>query len=228
MSEHPDPAEATQVAEAGAPTYLHLRSPGCSLVVELAAANRAGSSALPRVVHWGPLLDKGVDASALALAISPPIPHAAPDDPMRRHLLPMPVDGWRLRPGLRGARADGTAWSPMFAVRSVESHVDEEHGGGWLLVGAEDGRAELRLQILLTLHPSGVLEVEQSLHNVGGQDYLLTELAATLPIPARALEVLDLTGRWCRERLPQRAHLNMGAWSREGRRGRTGHDSPLY
>ena len=96
-----------------------------------------------------------------------------------------------------------------------------------MLVNAADERAALRLQTRLTLHPSGVLEVEQSLRNDGAQDYLLAELAATLPIPARALEVLDLTGRWCREHLPQRQHLNMGAWSREGRRGRTGHDSPL-
>jgi len=142
----------------------------------------------------------------------------------------MPVDGWRLRPGLRGYRADGTAWSPLFTVRDVESDVgdmDDESGGGWVLVNAADERAALRLQTRLTLHPSGVLEVEQSLQNVGGEDYLLAELAATLPIPARALEVLDLTGRWCREHVPQRQPLNMGVWSREGRRGRTGHDSPL-
>jgi alpha-galactosidase len=142
----------------------------------------------------------------------------------------MPVDGWRLRPGLRGCRADGTAWSPLFNIRDVESDagdMEDESGGGWVLVNAADERAGLQLQTRLTLHPSGVLEVEQSLQNVGGEDYLLAELAATLPIPARALEILDLTGRWCREHLPQRHPLNMGAWSREGRRGRTGHDSPL-
>jgi alpha-galactosidase len=142
----------------------------------------------------------------------------------------MPVDGWRLRPGLRGARADGTAWSPLFTVGAVDTDVgdlEEESRGGWVLVTASDERTALRLQIRLTLHRSGVLELQQSLRNDGTEDYLLAELAATLPIPARALEVLDLTGRWCREHVPQRQHLNMGAWSREGRRGRTGHDSPL-
>jgi len=227
MSEHLDPGAATKEVAPGTPTFVHLRSTSVSLLLELFSLDQAGNPPLPRVVHWGPALDRDVDASALALAISPPIPHAAPDDPMRRSLLPMAVDGWRLRPGLRGARADGTAWSPLFTVRSVESDVDEENGGGWLLVNSEDGQAALRLQTRLTLHPSGVLEVEQSLTNDGGEDYLLAELAATLPVPARALEVLDLTGRWCREHLPQRQHLNMGAWSREGRRGRTGHDSPL-
>jgi alpha-galactosidase len=227
MSEQLDPAAVTKAAAAKTPTFVHLRTPSCSLVLEVPAVEPAATSPLPQVVHWGPALHKDVDAAALVLAISPPIPHAAPDDPMRRRLLPMPVDGWRLRPGLRGARADGSAWSPLFTVRGVQSGVDDESGGGWVLVNAADELAALRLQTRLTLHPSGVLEVEQSLRNDGRADYLLAELAATLPIPARALEVLDLTGRWCREHLPQRQHLNMGAWSREGRRGRTGHDSPL-
>ena len=222
-----DPGAATTAGAAGVPTFVHLQTPGCSLLLEVSARDSAGTSPLPRIVHWGPALDQDVDAAALVLAISPPISHGAPDDPVLRHLLPMPVDGWRLRPGLRGARADGRAWSPLFTVRGVESDVDEERGGGWVLVNAADERAALRLQVRLTLHPSGVLEVEQSLRNDGDDAYLLAELAATLPIPARAVEVLDLTGRWCREHLPQRQHLNMGTWSREGRRGRTGHDSPL-
>jgi alpha-galactosidase len=46
-------------------------------------------------------------------------------------------------------------------------------------------------------------------------------------VPGVAREVLDLTGRWCRERSPQRRPLGHGAWRREGRHGRTGHDAPL-
>ena len=247
-----DPAAAPRSSVAGVPTFVHLRTPACSLLLEVPALDGAGASPLPRIVHWGPELDADVDAAALVLANSPPTPHAAPDDPTRRRLIPMPVDGWRLRPGLRGARADGTAWSPVFTVHALESQsgkgtgssskisgangeakstatddANEKYCGGWLLVDAVDERAALRVQTRLTLHPSGVLEVEQSLTNDGEDVYLLAELAATLPLPARAVEILDLTGRWCREHTPQRQHLNMGVWSREGRRGRTGHDSPL-
>jgi len=227
MSEPLVPDAAARAAASGASTFVHLRTSTCSLLLEVPVGDAAQASPLPRIVHWGPALDQDVDAAALVLAISPPVPHAAPDEPVRRHLLPMAVDGWRLRPGLRGARADGTAWSPLFTVHSVESDVDEERGGGWVTVNASDDQFALRQQTRLTLHPGGVLEIEQSLFNDGREDYLLAELAATLPIPARALEVLDMTGRWCRERVPQRHHLNMGAWTREGRRGRTGHDSPL-
>jgi len=228
---------ATAEVATGTSSFVHLRSATCSLLLEVFSPDRAdpdsadrdsaGMSPLPRIVHWGPALDHTIDAEALVLAISPPIPHAAPDNPTRRHLLPMPVDGWRLRPGLRGCRGDGTDWSPLFMVRDVESAADPGDGGGWVQVNAASDQAALELQTRLTLHPSGVLEVEQSLHNSAGEDYLLAELAATLPIPARALEVMDLTGRWCREHIPQRLNLNMGAWSRESRRGRTGHDSPL-
>ncbi len=48
-----------------------------------------------------------------------------------------------------------------------------------------------------------------------------------MPLPVRASEVLDLTGRWCRERSPQRSALLHGTRHRASRRGRTGHDSPL-
>ena len=43
----------------------------------------------------------------------------------------------------------------------------------------------------------------------------------------RADEVLDLTGRWCRERSPQRSRLDHGTHLRASRRGRTGHDATL-
>ncbi len=212
---------------ARAASSVHLRTQTCSLVIEVPAPDPTGASLSPRIVHWGPALDEDLDVAALVLATSPPVPTSAPDNPIRQNLVPMPADGWRLRPGLRGARADGTAWSPLFTVRTVESRVDGPAGGGWLLVTAADDAAALRLQTRLTLHAGGILEVEQSLRNDGDQDYLLAELATTLPIPARACEVLDLTGRWCRESAPQRQQLNMGAWSREGRHGRTGHDTPL-
>ncbi len=55
----------------------------------------------------------------------------------------------------------------------------------------------------------------------------MSQLAVSLPLPARAVELLDLTGRWCRERIPQRHPLPHGAWVREGRHGRTGHDATL-
>jgi alpha-galactosidase len=199
---------------------LHLRAGGVSLVLD---AQGGPEQPLPVVLHWGPDLGAAVDGHALAGALVPAAAHSAVDRPVRRRLLPMPADGWRLRPGLAGARADGGGWSPQFLVRSLEAAED----GTAVVVEAADEEAGLALVTRLRLHPSGVLETGHTLRNLGDAPYLVEQLAASLPLPARAVEVLDLTGRWCRERIPQRHPLPHGAWVREGRHGRTGHDATL-
>jgi alpha-galactosidase len=77
------------------------------------------------------------------------------------------------------------------------------------------------------LDESGVLRLRQVLRNDGDEPYALAELACVLPVPIVAAEVLDLTGRWCRERHPQRRPFHQGTWLRQTRHGRTGHDAPL-
>ena len=198
---------------------IHLRAGGVSLVLDA----RAGvGEPLPLVLHWGPDLG-ALDGDALAEALVPAAAHSAVDRPVRRRLLPMPADGWRLRPGLAGARADGGGWSPRFLVGSLDLAED----GSCLAVEASDDEAGLALATVLRLHPSGVLEAGHTLRNLGDAPYLVSQLAVSLPLPARAVELLDLTGRWCRERIPQRHPLPHGAWVREGRHGRTGHDATL-
>jgi alpha-galactosidase len=199
---------------------LHLRAGGVSLVLD---TEGGAGEPLPVVLHWGADLGDALDGEALAEALVPPVAQSAVDRPVRRRLLPMPADGWRLRPGLSGARPDGGGWSPRFLVRSLEVAEDQTAA----VVKAADNEAGLALVTRLRLHPSGVLETGHTLRNLGEGPYLVGQLAASLPLPARAVEVLDLTGRWCRERIPQRHPLPHGAWVREGRHGRTGHDATL-
>lgn len=203
-------------------TVLHLRSESTSLVL-VEDPPRDGRRPLPRVVHWGEALDDSGDPVAFVEATALPVAGSAPWVPHR--LVPLPSEGWRLRPGLRGSRPDGRAWSPRLEVREL-THEPTAAGGSLHVVAADPDTA-LTLDVHLVLHPSGVLEVAQSLRNDGIEPYAVHELAATLPLPARATEVLDLTGRWCRERSPQRHPLAMGSWVRESRHGRTGHDATL-
>ena len=56
---------------------------------------------------------------------------------------------------------------------------------------------------------------------------LIFSLQHLLPIPDRAAQGLDLTGRWTRERAPQRFEVQHGTHLRASRRGRTGHDATL-
>jgi alpha-galactosidase len=199
---------------------LHLRAGGVSLVLD---AGTGVGGPLPAVLHWGADLGEELDGAALAEALAPAVAHSAAQAPVPRRLLPMPADAWRLRPGLSGARPDGTGWSPRFLVRSIDAAGD----GTCVEVEAEDPEAGLALTTTLALHPSGVLEARHRLGNAGADPYLVAQLAASLPLPARAAELLDLTGRWCRERIPQRHRLPHGAWVREARHGRTGHDATL-
>ena len=75
--------------------------------------------------------------------------------------------------------------------------------------------------------PEGVLLLDYALTNEGDSSLGVGSLLPSLPVPAYGVEVLDLTGRWGRERVPQRHPLNQGAWVRESRHGRTGHDATL-
>jgi alpha-galactosidase len=63
--------------------------------------------------------------------------------------------------------------------------------------------------------------------NDGPGPFVLGAVRTVLPVAAEATELLDLTGRWCRERTPQRHPWVQGTWARSGRHGRTGHDATL-
>ncbi len=205
---------------AGGPS-AHLRSTTTSLVIVTPEVVPGGPRPTPVLVHWGARLPDDLEPAALGPAVDPPRPHGAPDTPLLRPLLPLGSDGWRLGPVLRGARDDGRGWSPRL---DVVAHVSD---AATFTATFADADAGLRVEITLALSPEGVLAVDQRLTNTGTQPFAVDEFGAFLPLPARATQVLDLTGRWCRERDPQRIDLGMGAWVREGRRGRTGHDSPL-
>lgn len=223
--------------------YLHLRGGGVSLLLSVPAEGSAGTAGvgLPVFLHWGADLGD-LDAHALAgigAALAPPIPNSTATAPVRPTLLPGRADGWRGRPGLTGARQDGIDWSPSFAVRSVDSpdrtqgsfesdsHSKEPSVAGSVVVEAVDDVAGLSLRTELTLEESGLLRVRHVVWNTGTAPYALSELLCLLPVPPLATEVLDLTGRWCRERHPQRRPLTLGTYLRETRHGRTGHDAPF-
>jgi alpha-galactosidase len=129
-------------------SVLHLRAGGVSLVLDIQEGPEAP---LPILLHWGPDLGDGAGGDALAEALVPAAANSAVDRPVRRRLLPMPADGWRLRPGLAGARAGGGGWSPRFLVRSVEAAED----GTAAVVEAADEEAGLALVTRMRLHPSG-------------------------------------------------------------------------
>ncbi|MGW4411823.1 alpha-galactosidase [Nonomuraea sp. NPDC004702] len=169
---------------------------------------------LPRVRHYGADLGAvaGADLAPALLSLAP-----APA------LLPGQDESWFGRPGLSGDRA-GEHWPVRWSAESVETAA-EPGTGGRVTVAAVDAEAGLRLLSELVMDASGVVMMRHTVTNTAASPYRLQGLTCALPLPARAGELLDFTGRWALEKVPQRREFGQGVWSRESRRGRTGHDA---
>ncbi|GIL35205.1 alpha-galactosidase [Phycicoccus sp. DTK01] len=192
-----------------------LRGGGVALVL----AHR--DHGLPAVLHWGADLPDAA-AADLALLRDTPVANNALDEPWDLTVLPTSGDGWLGTPGIALHRAGGAA-----APRWVATVTG---GGGRATVRAEAVDSEAVVELVLALDEHGVLTTSTSVTSTADAGTAPLEVAALrtlLPLPARAEEVLDLSGRWVRERTPQRRLVADGTWLRTGRRGRTGHDATL-
>ncbi|MGB5934348.1 MAG: alpha-galactosidase [Ornithinimicrobium sp.] len=211
-------------------------------------------SGLPEIVHWGADLgdlDDEARSADMLLASVPASPQSGLDEAWPLTLLPSETDGWSGRPAIdahregrttipnlagvtirRGPSPDGESpaegASPADDTSPAEgSRLDAGLGGAEVTVRASDPAAEIQWQATLRLDLHGVLTVRHTIVNTGVQVLSVAGMLAIMPLPSTAGEVLDLTGRWCRERHPQRAPLQHGGRIRESRRGRTGHDATL-
>ena len=187
----------------------HLTGGGVSLVIAAAPGER------PRIVHWGARL-----ASADAL---PPLTDrqpvfGLPDDDPPPSLSCEQGSGWPGTPGLACWRERG-GWAPVLTVGTVAV------GGAALTIRCQDDATAITGAYELRLDPeTGILTASLILTNEGDEALSLGAAAPLcLPVPW-ASEVLALTGRWAGEFAESRVPLARGAYLREVRRGRHGHD----
>jgi alpha-galactosidase len=201
------------------PSPLHLTRGGVSLVVSRDAAG------IPAVVHWGAALGDLDDAAltALVAARAPGASRSAYDVPRRTGLVPDNPRGYSGTPGLAGHRVGGTAtasapslvdWQVALADDAVTCTARDDEAGWEVVVG-------------LALDAGGLLHARTSATNTADGDLHLSSVLTALPVAAHASELLDLTGRWCKERTPQRHPWVQGTHRRDARHGRTGHDATL-
>ena len=208
-----------------------LRADSVSLVLDLLDGR------LPAVVHWGADLGElsAADVRAMVRAGVHPIAPNLVDEPVRVAVLPEHHTGWVGRPGLSGSR-DGGDWSPQFtttglrvdgkeAARGSDSPTFISQGSASLDIQASDPQAGLDLALTIELTASGLLRSRARLTNSGVDRYHVDDLVLAYPVPPDAAELLDLAGRWGRERSPQRLDFVVGSHVREGRKGRTGPDA---
>jgi alpha-galactosidase len=140
-------------------------------------------------------------------------------------LLPEVAHLWFGRPGLAGHRlgsapAAGRDWATAFETEDLDTD------GNRTVVRATDRRAGLALRTEIETLPGGALRLRHLLTNTAADPYVIDHLDVMVPVDERATEALDLTGRWGRERAPQRHPIGDGLWLRDGRSGRTNFESP--
>ena len=212
----------------GADTFVVLRTEGFCAVLETTDGR------LPAVAHWG--ADLGdltlAEVADLVRGGATQVGDNLVAEPVRVALLPEHWTGWVGRPGLSGSRG-GRDWSPRFTTTAVlvagvpSSGTPGEpalvqSGPGVAEFDAVDEVAGLALTLTVELTAGGLLRSRAALTNTGEDGYQLDDLVLSYPVPQVAREILDLAGRWGKERTPQRRTLGVGQHVREGRKGRTG------
>ncbi|WP_370545110.1 alpha-galactosidase [Herbiconiux sp. VKM Ac-1786] len=195
----------------------HLRAAGSSIVLD------ARGTAVPAVLHWGADLGalSPAELESFADSLVPAVGPSSIDEPSRPSLLPAVVDGCSSRPGLAGFGLPGGAPA---ALRLEAVEVLSPSAVRVVLVPRGAAGHPVRVEIDLELTPHGVLQSRAAVQNLGDTPFALDTLELALPLPGRARELLDFSGRWPRERQPQRRAMEHGTWLRESRHGRPGHD----
>ena len=180
---------------------------------------------IPVLLHWGAALgdldDAGLDA--LATARRPGVSRSSYDVPRRTGVVPDVTRGFSGTPALSGHRVGGSARAAAPSLVDWEVLV----GDAAVTATSDDHEAGWSVTLQLGLDDAGLLHARTSVTNTADGDLHLASALTALPVAAHATELLDLTGRWCKERTPQRHRWVQGTHRRDARHGRTGHDATL-
>ena len=166
--------------------------------------------------HWGRALKSSIDLDDLIASRSKAIAHSDFDQMQWQGIFREHSRGNLGSPTILGHR-NAKAWSTKFEVTSftaTENAID---------FVADDSLAQLQLVGRFEFDRFGILRIDYSLTNRGAA-YNLQGLNYWLPLPERARERIDFTGRWANERQMQRSKIDTGLWTRQSREGRSGHD----
>ncbi|MDD1782622.1 alpha-galactosidase [Enterovibrio sp. ZSDZ35] len=167
------------------------------------------------ILHWGQPVSGSL--SGFRKALFRPVPYGRLDNDVSMTLSPELGRGVFSSPGIEGHR-NGQDWAPVFVIEKVE------HEEGKVTTISVDARAGLRLTSELVMDAHDVVKVRHTLGNLKEGIYQVNRLANTVPVPARANEIMAYYGRWVHEFQTVRQPLLQGGYQQENRRGRTSHE----
>ncbi|MBR9873742.1 MAG: alpha-galactosidase [Vibrionaceae bacterium] len=188
-------------------TLIELAGKETQLIVEL------GEYA--EILHWG--LKVSGDLEGYRLTLQRPVPYGRLDKDVSMTLHPELGRGVFSSPGLEGHR-DGQDWAPVFVISRIEKSTNG------IIIDSEDTISGLRLNTILEMDEHDVVKTRHTLTNTKTGTYHVSRLANTLPLPARANELMTYYGRWVHEFQTVRQPLTQGGYQQENRRGRTSHE----
>ncbi|EOX4826805.1 alpha-galactosidase [Vibrio alginolyticus] len=188
-------------------TLIELAGKETQLIVEL------GEYA--EILHWGQKVNG--DLEGYRVTLQRPVPYGRLDKDVSMTLNPELGRGVFSSPGVEGHR-DGQDWAPVFVITRIEQSKN------CIAIESEDTVAGLRLNTILQMDEHDVVKTRHTLTNLKAGTYHVNRLANTLPLPARANELLTYYGRWVHEFQTVRQPLTQGGYQQENRRGRTSHE----
>jgi alpha-galactosidase len=176
----------------------------------------------PVVQHWGEALGElgTEELQALAEVRALGVPHSALDEPRTAGLVPLSPSGFTGTPLLELARP-GVVAPVLLDGWSCAASADV------VSFSASDTTLGVEVRVELELTPEGLVRARTIVRNTRDAGLAVVAVRMALPVPHQATELLDLTGRWIGERVPQRSPWRQGTWQRTSRHGRTGHDATL-
>ncbi|WP_420367061.1 alpha-galactosidase [Curtobacterium sp. L1-20] len=189
---------------------IHLHNAAVSVVIDV--------QGLPSVSYWGTALpdDPGVLADVVRTS-DPATMNSSSDAPRRVSILPGRQDDWSGTPGVEWHRAGTVAAGYVLADHSADSTK--------ALFEVADTDGLVLIQVTYELRSSSVLVVRARVQNTSDAVIDVSALRLSMPVPQRARDLVDFTGRWSGERRSQRRQVGDGTWRRATHRGRPGHDA---
>lgn len=193
------------------PLFVHLRAADTSVVFSFDIFG------LPEVSHWGTALASS-DIPGLLASSTPAAMNSSIDIPRSFSVAATRAQGWSGTPTFEITRQENV----LENLTLVQTQHSDTRATFTLKEPTESVQATLSYQ----LDPAGVLHAHVEIENIASEDSLdISAVRSLMPLPARATEIMDFTGRWTHEHHPQRGNVLDGTWTRTSRRGRPGHDS---